>query len=224
MDLLKRKKQKSCILWIVGINVVIFLAVLIMEYSGLKVSQHLSLKPVDVMAGKNLWTIITSMFMHAGFWHLFVNMLSLVFLGSFLERIIGAKRFLLIYFISGISASLFFVFLSYFFGGSSLGALIFGSPLIPAVGASGAIFGIAGVLVILTPKTKIYLMFIPIGMQMWFGVILILAVMWLFSILAKLPVGNTAHLGGLLAGLAYGIFIKKKYRRKIEMINQMMWG
>lgn len=222
MNLLKNKKRKSVILWIVGINVVVFLAILIMEASGLKISQYLSLKPADVMAGKNLWSIITSMFMHAGFWHLFVNMLSLIFLGSFLERIIGAKRFLIVYFISGVAASILFVLLSYFFGNSSIGALIFGSPLIPAVGASGAIFGLGGALAILTPKTKIYLMFIPIGMQMWFGVILILALMWVVSALAGLPVGNTAHLGGFLAGLFYGLYIKNKYPRKIKMINQMM--
>jgi len=112
-----------------------------------------------------IWTVFTSMFMHANFPHIFVNMFSLFFLGNFVERIIGRKRLFWMYIISGIFAGLFFVVLSYSLGsvcivnflGGCLGAKIFTSPNTVAVGASGAIFALAGLLVILTPKNKVYL-------------------------------------------------------------------
>ena len=110
---------------------------------------------------------------------------------------------------SGIIASLFFVLFAYAFNLD---------PNIPAVGASGAIFGIAGMLAVLTPKMPVYILFIPIAMPMWFGVILILIVMWFLSITVNLPIGNAAHLGGLLCGLAYSFYLKNKYKRKARII------
>ena len=108
------------------------------------------------------WTPLTSMFMHAGMFHLFVNMLSLFFIGKFLETLIGKRRFFWLYIISGIFAGLFFAVFSYMLGSSVLGAKIFGSPETLAVGASGAIFAIAGVLALLTPKNRVYLIAGPL--------------------------------------------------------------
>ncbi|GAH36435.1 unnamed protein product, partial [marine sediment metagenome] len=71
-----------------------------------------------------------------------------------MEKIIGKKRFLYFYIISGIFAGLLFIILSYFFGNTELGARIFGSPIMSAVGASGAIFAIAGLFMVMTPKLK----------------------------------------------------------------------
>ena len=170
---------------------------------------YIALTPSYVLHGKYLWTILTSMFMHGSPFHLFANMVSLLFLGSFLERLIGRKRFFWVYMSSGLVASLFYI----------LFALIFNGDLnMSAVGASGAIFGVAGMLAILTPKMPIYVMFIPIAMPMWFGVILIIAVLWILSATVGLPIGNAAHLGGLLTGVVYAFYLKNKYQRKARLI------
>ena len=145
------------------------------------------------------------MFTHLYLWHLIANMLSLFFLGTFLEKIVGTKRFLWIYFISGIMGSVCYI--------------IFSNPGIPAVGASGAIFGIAGMLAVLTPKMPVYIMFIPIAMPMWFGVILIMLVLWLLTISVGLPIGNTAHFGGLIVGLTYAAYLRHKHPYKTQMIS-----
>ena len=102
-----------------------------------------------------VWTLLTSMFMHANFTHLFVNMISLFFIGGFIEKLIGKKRYFWFYILSGIFAGLMFVVLAYFFGNSELGARIFGSREVFAVGASGAIFALGGLLVVLTPNLRV---------------------------------------------------------------------
>ena len=101
-----------------------------------------ALSPLNILHGKYLWTFITSMFMHGNLAHLFFNMFSLAFIGSFVEKIIGRKRFISFYLISGLFAGIVFVALSGLFGNSILGAKIFGDPNISGVGASGAIFGL----------------------------------------------------------------------------------
>jgi len=125
--------------------------------------------------------------------------------------------------ISGIFAGLFFVFLSYFFGSSELGARIFGSPEIFAVGASGAIFALAGLLAILTPKLRVYVFFI-IPMRMWFAMVVLLGGFWLASFFGNLPIGNTAHLGGLLAGAGYAFYLRKKYPEKTRQLARYFSG
>jgi len=176
------------------------------------ICNDLALTPSYIMHGEKLWTIFTTMFVHAGAFHLFVNMLSLFFLGSFLERIIGKKRFIMIYLISGILASLFFV---------GFAALFHQDLSMPAVGASGAIFGLGGILAVLTPRIPVYIMFIPIAMPLWLGIGVMLAAMWAISALAGVPIGNTAHLGGLIAGLAYGFYLRLRYKRKMRVLDRM---
>ena len=116
------------------------------------------------------------------------------------------------YIISGIFASLFFVASAFVFK-QDMNAL--------AVGASGALFGIGGLLAVLTPKLPIYIMFIPIAMPMWFGIALSLGIMWIFSVFGA-NIGNTAHLGGLIAGLVYGFYLRAKYPRKVKLLNRFL--
>ncbi len=170
-----------------------------------------AIKPANIFLGDYLWTFITSMFMHGGFFHLFVNMLSLLFIGSLVERILGRKRYFWFYLLSGLFAALFFVSSS----------LIFTADINTyAVGSSGALFGLVGLLVLLTPNLPVYVMFIPIPIKMKYAAPGILILLWLISIAGNLPIGNTAHLGGLLAGLAYGIYLRNKYKRKTRYLNR----
>jgi uncharacterized protein len=222
----KRKKQfnLSMTLILIIINVIIYLIQNFIDYFTIDpvtsqgaFSHLFAITPAFIIKGQYLWSLVTNMFLHAPVWsplgifHILFNMVSLVFLGSFLERIIGKKRFLVIYLVSGFIASLLFV----------ASALIFTQDLtIPAVGASGAIFGIGGVLALLTPKVKVYLMFIPIPMPLWLGMVIMLVAMWLLSIAVGLPVGNFAHLGGFLTGLVYGIYLRKKHRKRVQALDK----
>jgi len=201
--------------WIILINVILFIvAIFVGAYSSPNCNEtackFLALAPSNILQGKYLWTLLTSMFMHANFTHLFVNMISLMFIGSFVEKIVGRKRFLWFYLAAGLIAGLTFVFL----------ALIFNAELnIYAVGASGAIFGLGGLLMILTPKLPV-LVFFVIPMPMWIAMLFLLFVLWGVSIWANIPIGNTAHLGGLLVGVVYGVYLRQKYKRKITMLNR----
>ncbi|MEX0920465.1 MAG: rhomboid family intramembrane serine protease [Candidatus Pacearchaeota archaeon] len=197
-------------LTLILINVVTFIAFAIMIALDVPID-NIAIKPSNILQGEYLWTFVTSMFMHAGFFHLFVNMFSLFFLGSLIEKIIGPRRYFLFYMISGLFAGLLFVLMS----------LVFTSDLNTfAVGASGALFGLVGLLVLLTPNLSVFVMFIPIPIKMKYAGPGILAVLWLISIAGNIPIGNTAHLGGLLAGLAYGIYLRKRYKRKTELIRR----
>ncbi|MEA3248206.1 MAG: rhomboid family intramembrane serine protease [Nanoarchaeota archaeon] len=196
---------------IIVVNIIVFIGFLILQnfIDPNNAISLVALMPATVLVGEGLWTFVTSMFMHAGFGHLFVNMFSLFFIGSFVEKLIGKKRFLWLYFASGIFAGLFFVLI----------ALATGIDLnVYAVGASGAIFGLGGLLAILTPKLPVLVFFI-IPMPMWAAMGFLIVVLWVLSLGIGLPIGNVAHLGGLLIGLGYGFYLKKKYPRKTKMIS-----
>jgi hypothetical protein len=196
---------------IVLINVLCFFIFSILIYFRPSLIQDIALMPSNILQGKFLWTFLTSMFMHGGFFHLFANMFSLMFIGNFLERILGKKRFVLIYLLSGLFAGLIFV----------LSSLIFVSDLSTyAVGASGALFGLIGVLMLLTPNLSVYIMFIPIPIKMKYAAPGMLLLLWLISIAGNVPIGNMAHLGGFIFGLGYGFYLRRKYKNKTKYIQR----
>lgn len=252
------------------LNVFFFIVALFLLSSlGEGFLDKIALKPSLIFSGKSLWTFITSMFMHGSFFHLFANMFSLFFIGNFLEKIVGKKRFFWLYLFSGIIGGLFFVVFANFFGVGEVGARVFGGPDILAVGASGAIFGLLGLLAILVPYSKIYLIagplillivevilenflpktfssplslivnvlfFImifamfspnpstrkiafPIELPMWALPFIAIIPLVIISFFISLPIGNSAHLGGLVVGLAYGFYLKKKFPRKTQRIR-----
>ena len=193
-------------------NVITFVGFLIlMNFVGeMKMISLVALMPSTILAGQALWTFITSMFMHAGFGHLFVNMISLMFIGNFVEKLIGKKRFISLYFVGGLFAGLFFVLI----------ALATGTDLnVYAVGASGAIFTLGGLLAVLTPRLPV-LVFFVIPMPMWAAMGFLMFGIWALSAGFGLPIGNMAHLGGLIVGLGYGFYLRKKYPRKTKMISK----
>lgn len=212
---------------IIYINILFFIFVVILESFIPGFFNYVSLNPTNIFQGKYLWTFLTSMFMHAPgaisflSFHLFINMFVLFSLGRMMEKIIGKKRFLWFYLISGLVAGFLFVFLSYFFGNTDLGARIFGSPLISAVGASGAIFAIAGLFMVLTPKLKFMVIFLPFfSLPAYLMIPLVLFGTWLVSSSIGFAIGNTAHFGGFLCGVIFGLYLRKKYPRKTQMLSR----
>lgn len=207
----KRLFGLSVTLTLILINVFTFIVFAILLATETISIDFIALRPSNILQGDYIWTFITSMFMHGNFFHIFANMLSLLFIGSFIERIIGPKRYIYFYLASGLFAGLFFVVASLFFP-ADFNAY--------AVGASGALFGIAGLLVILTPNLPLYVMFIPIPIKAKYAIPGLLAVLWFVSIAADVGIGNTAHLGGLLAGLIYGMYLRKKYKKKTKYLSK----
>lgn len=182
---------------------------------------YIALKPENILQGKFLWTLLTHMFMHGNLFHLLVNMFVLFSLGSLCERIIGRKRFIWFYLLSGIFAGLLSVLLAGFLGTTDLGARIFGSPEIFMVGASGAIFAIAGLYVMLLPRLRFMIIFLPFfSLPAYIMVPGMLILMWIFSIFGNWPIGNVAHFGGFLAGIFYGLYLRTKYKRKVKQLQR----
>jgi len=191
-----------------------FVFSLLIKFNVLTIDD-IALKPSNIFQGKYLWTFLTSMFMHGGFFHLFVNMFSLFFLGTFLQRILGQKRYLRFYLISGLFAGIFFVLLSL------IPAQFFSADFdVFAVGASGALFGLIGLMMLLTPNLPVYIMFIPIPIKIKYAAPGMLVLLWLISVTGNIPIGNTAHLGGLIAGLVYGIYLRNRYKNKVKTLNK----
>jgi len=212
---------------IISVNVIFFIGAyaLMKSFGSLGVFSLIALLPKDVLVGKHLWTFITSMFMHANLTHLFVNMVSLMFIGNFVEKLIGKKRFLWLYFIGGIFAGIFFVSIALILKPENFvcPAVITSIQNVPsycvfAVGASGAIFALGGLLAVLTPRLPV-LVFFVIPMPMWAAMGFLMFGLWAISLGLGLPIGNTAHLGGLIVGLGYGFYLKKKFPRKTKMIS-----
>ena len=143
-----------------------------------------ALVPALVAEGE-AWRLLTNVFLHSGFAHLAMNMISLYFLGSFAEVSFGRSRFLALYFISGIAGGLAYLY--------------FGAFNAPAVGASGAIFGLLGGVFGFAIRRGTFSLRNPVINQL-----LILTAINLF-LGATIPnVSNTAHMGGLVGGFVFG--------------------
>ncbi len=197
--------------WLIILNVFFYFLFSILLALKFIPIEYLALNPRIIFENFYIWTFLTSMFMHAGFFHLFVNVLSLFFVGSLLEKILGPKRFLFFYLFAGLFAGLLFVLSPALFPGDWNSF---------AVGASGALFGLIGVLIFLTPNLPVYMMFIPIPIKIKYAAPGMLVLLWLVSILGNVPIGNVAHLGGLLAGIFYGLFLRKKFPNKVKLISR----
>jgi membrane associated rhomboid family serine protease len=144
------------------------------------------------------WTIITNLFIHASIWHILANMLTLYFFGSYLSRLVGNRNFLLIYFLGGLLGNAFYLWL--------------GPTLSVAIGASGAVFAVAGTLTVLRPKLTVYIIPIPVPIPLWVAVLGGFALLSIPFASSVMKIAWQAHLGGLVLGLAAGFFLRRRTR------------
>jgi membrane associated rhomboid family serine protease len=194
---------------LIALNVVAFLVELSQPSDAALNSfiQAWGVVPREYMAARDLpptiplpfWsTLITSMFLHGGWMHLFGNMLYLWIFGDNIEKVMGAGRFLVFYLVCGLAAS----FAHIAFGGGST---------VPAVGASGAISGVLGAYLVLFPRNQVRvltrggIMSVPAIVVLGFW-ILIQMISGLGSLTATSEtagggVAYMAHIGGFVAGL-----------------------
>jgi membrane associated rhomboid family serine protease len=142
------------------------------------------------------WRLLTSLFLHGGAMHIFANMYGLLFVGIFLEPLLGEIKFLSVYLLTGIVA-----------GMASIGWY----DATVSVGASGAIFGLYGVFISLL-LTKVY----PPDFSKMFLISILMFVG--FNLLMGLTGGidNAAHIGGLLSGLITGFILSPSLKRRME--------
>ena len=157
------------------------------------------------------WQVVTHMFMHGGFWHIFFNMYTLLIFGGVVERILGSKKFLFFYFICGLGAVALHLGVEYlqmqsYMQGAALGnataiqniAMIKNTP---TVGASGAIYGVLMGYAMLFPESRMTLLFPPVTLSAkW--MVAIFAAIELFTGVTGISAGiaHFAHLGGMLIG------------------------
>jgi hypothetical protein len=137
------------------------------------------------------WTLVTYIFLHGSYLHLYSNMFALFIFSSILEKVIGYKNFLKVFFFTGIVSGL----ISIFFYDS-------------VIGASGAIFGIIGTLALLRPKMVVWGLGIPMYMMV---VIIVYAVLDLAGVFYPDDIAHIGHLSALALGIIIGIMWKKKY-------------
>lgn len=170
------------------INVIFFLLMHIFPRLGW--FSLFGLVPRYVFSKLMLWQLVTYMFVHAGLFHLLINMLMLWFFAPAIERAWGRKRFLTYYFFTGIAAGLCSFITSV------------NSP-IPVVGASGAIFGILVAYAVLFPETTVLFLFI-FPMKIKYAIFILGAINLLGAITEPgSGIAYFAHLGGGLFGYLY---------------------
>jgi membrane associated rhomboid family serine protease len=218
----ERISSFSVVTWLIILTSIISIIAFIFFAISDDYVKYFALRPDTILQGQYLWTIILHMFVHGGFAHLLINMFVLFSLGNLIEKIIGRKRFIWFYLASGLFAGILSVLLAGYFGSTELGASLFGAPDIYMVGASGAIFAIAGLYVLLLPKVRFMILFLPFfSLPAYIMVPLVLFITWGASALAGWPIGNVAHFGGFLVGIFYGLYLRTKYKRKVLRLQKM---
>ncbi len=162
-----------------------------------------------------VWQVVTHMFMHADFNHLFFNMFALYMFGSALEAYFGPKRFLSYYMLCGLGAAALYM---------SIWALEvqslesyqyqeFVNTPNRVLGASGAVFGLLAGFGTLFPESRIMLLFPPIPMKAKYFVLIFAGLEFFLGISRLNPgVAHFAHLGGALFGFLIILYWRKSRR------------
>lgn len=207
----KRKKKtffklRNVAMLLIGLNIFMFVLQLIF---GDGFTNALMLVSGDIFSRP--WILFSSMFLHAGGTHLLFNMYALLIFGPLIERRIGSKRLLLVYLLSGLLAGILYSLFNIF---------IREAPQMAAVGASGAIMGILGLVIMLLPKLRVMFFFIiPMSMR---TAGIIFALIDIFGFIAGgFGIAHLAHLVGLSVGLLAGWYLKNK---KIKFAQQFARG
>ena len=180
---------------IVGINVLVFVAMVLSGVSPVGPTteqlKHWGANWGPLSLGTQPWRMLTANYVHGGIIHLGFNMWCLWNLGNLAERILGRLNFVILYTICGLAGSL---------------ASLWFHPMVVGVGASGAIFGLAGASI-----AVFYLGHLPIARAAIQGTMRSLLTFVGYNLLFGLAPGidNSAHIGGLVAGLAMGTALSK---------------
>lgn len=188
---------------LIGVNVLVYIVTAVNagsfnEPQGGRIFFELAMIPGNVGAG-NWWAVLTAGFLHFGLIHLVVNMMSLYFIGPTLEQVLGRVRFLLVYLLSLL--------------GGSAAVMALGSASDFNAGASGAVFGILGALVVTFKRLRL-------NMTQLVSVVAVNLI-----ITFTIPqISWQAHLGGLVVGAAVGaamVYPRPPIRSKVQVATSV---
>ncbi len=189
---------------IIGVTVGVFLLQLV---PGLPVQQWLQFAGAYVIPATGAplqpWRALTVLLVHAGFWHVGFNMLALWMIGRSLEPLLGRTRFLVLYLLSGL--------------GGSVAVALLTDPLTPVVGASGAIFGLFGALLVIGRHIGANITTIAVIIGINFALPFIFGLM--AGSMAAVQISWQAHLGGLIAGAAAGFIYARTRARRLHGVQ-----
>ncbi len=178
--------------WLLWINVGVFLAMALGEFDWVT---PFGLTPAAVLGRGHIWQVVTYMFLHGGFWHLFMNMFALWMFGVTLERRWGTEEFLQFYLTTGIGAGIITWLLSM---GSAT----------PIIGASGAIFAVLVAFGMTFPNQPILIWFLfPVPAKIFVAIFGLLELLALRG--GQDGVSHITHLAGLALGF---IYLKAEWR------------
>jgi len=176
-----------------------------------EIEQRFVMIPEQIIHGQQFYTLFTSMFMHAGWFHLVGNMLFLYVFGDNIEDAFGHVGYLVFYIISGLVATLAYIV-------SILLVPAIGDLAAGLVGASGAISGVLGAYIVLYPKAKIvalvFYVILPVPAIVFLGFWFIMQ--WFYGFFDMSGgVAYWAHIGGFIAGMILALVFGLK-RKKVR--------
>lgn len=169
------------------------------------------LVPDLILSGDQIYTFLTSMFLHADLIHLGGNMLFLYVFGDNVEDTFGHFRYLLFYLIAGIAASLLHIFTAFYMG----------DPSIPTIGASGAIAGVLGAYFVLYPRSRIltlvfffWITIVAVPAVVFLGLWFVYQFLYVTMVGAGGGVAYWAHIGGFVTGIVFGVAWRGRRRKR----------
>jgi len=191
--------------WLLIINVVVYFA----QISGgdTLLKKWLSVYPASLWLTLQLWRLVTYQFLHGNVLHILFNMLGLFFLGPTLEHHWGSRKFLIFYLGCGVVGGLVYPILLAL-------RIISPHPILPLIGASGAILGMLAACAIMFPHFVVFIIFFPVPIRVAAIICIFIAVAIILGRGSNAG-GEAAHLGGMAAGAIY--VFSQSWRTKLEL-------
>ncbi len=200
---------------LIAINVLVFLYESTLAPGALQeFFNQWAVQPVEILAGQQLITLLTSMFLHGGWLHLIGNMVFLAVFGDNIEAVLGHIGYLIFYLAGGLAATAAHILFNL-------------DSVIPSLGASGAIAAVMGAYVVMFPRSRVHaLIFFGFFVRITRVSALLFLGIWfvtqLFSGVAGLGaqtaqtsgVAFWAHIGGFVFGLAAGFLLRGMARNR----------
>lgn len=193
-------EQQSKLTVLIVLNIAIFLTVnLGIHIAHINLLPYLGLNAIPEEFIYKFWTLFTYMFTHEGLMHVVYNLILLFFSGQIFYSILGEKRLLYVYIMSGLAGGLIFMLLGFLAPEALFGHIL--------IGASAAVMGIVAVVAIYAPNLPVNVfMLIEIPYKYFAIIVFVLSTLIDFSINTG---GKISHIGGALFGLFYGYSLKK---------------
>jgi membrane associated rhomboid family serine protease len=196
---------------LIAINFLVFLLTLVVGLT--RAFLAFGAVPALIVLDYQYYRLVTSMFLHGDFLHILFNMWGLFIFGRDIESSVGSGRFTLLYFLSGIVGGMAYVFYMLTYAAEYDPRAAF----VPAIGASGAVFGVMGSFAVLYPRRPVafFFYFLPIIAPAFVAITLMGLIQTLLALaLPFSSIAYTAHVGGLAVGMLMGLWFRSLLRKR----------